>query len=237
MSLTPPPEQAPRSSLAHMFGVLAQRPWVRARQFLGTVDASGAWTLGVESAASLIAEHAADPVLLVGTAFSFVHLCDGLEVAGIVPALPAGSCVMETGGYKGRSRVVTRQELHGLVTQRLGVPPSFIVSEYGMSELSSQAYDQVAGDGAPADEARSAAPARVFRFPPWVRAKVVSPETGQEVAVGERGLIRVWDLANIWSVMAVLTEDLGIRRADGIELAGRFGQAEPRGCSLLSAES
>ena len=61
-------------------------------------------------------------------------------------------------------------------------------------------------------------------------------ENGKLVAVaeGETGLIRVLDLANVWSVMAVQTEDLGVRRGDGFELIGRAAQAEPRGCSLMN---
>ena len=62
----------------------------------------------------------------------------------------------------------------------------------------------------------------------------ISPETSREVADGETGLIRVFDLANVYSVMAIQTEDLGIRHGDGFSLAGRAVLAEPRGCSLLA---
>ena len=76
---------------------------------------------------------------------------------------------------------------------------------------------------------------RQFRFPPWARVQIISPETGREVAEGETGLIRVFDLANVFSVAAIQTEDLGIRRGDGFELVGRAQLAEPRGCSLMTA--
>jgi len=69
---------------------------------------------------------------------------------------------------------------------------------------------------------------------PWARARIVSPETGREVGEGETGLIQVYDLANVRSVMAVQTEDLGVRRGDGFEVIGRAGPGEPRGCSLLN---
>jgi hypothetical protein len=95
-----------------------------------------------------------------------------------------------------------------------------------MSELSSQAYDAVAGE---------ACSQRVFRFPPWARVRIISPETGLEVGEGGTGLIRVFDLANMRSVMAVQTEDLGVRRGNGFELLGRAPMAEARGCSLMSA--
>jgi hypothetical protein len=64
--------------------------------------------------------------------------------------------------------------------------------------------------------------------------QIISPETGREVADGETGLIRVFDLANVFSVAAIQTEDLGIRHGDGFELIGREQLAEPRGCSLMT---
>jgi hypothetical protein len=67
--------------------------------------------------------------------------------------------------------------------------------------------------------------------------QIISPETNREVADGETGLIRVFDLANVFSVMAIQTEDLGVRHGDGFELLGRAQFAEPRGCSLMSVES
>jgi hypothetical protein len=119
-----------------------------------------------------------------------------------------------------------KTELHALITERLGVPRENILCEYGMSELSSQAYDTM----------RPAPPAsRLFRFPPWAQVQIVSPETGREVAEGETGLIRIFDLANVFSVAAIQTEDLGICRGDGFELIGRAQLAEPRGCSLTTA--
>ena len=76
---------------------------------------------------------------------------------------------------------------------------------------------------------------RLFHFPAWARAQIVSPETGREVTDGETGLIRILDLANVFSVAAIQTEDLGIRRGNGFELVGRVQLAEPRGCSLMTA--
>jgi acyl-CoA synthetase (AMP-forming)/AMP-acid ligase II len=168
-------------------------------------------------------------VFLVGTAFSFVHLLDELAARDVRLELPPGSQVLETGGYKGRSRVLQKSELHALITERLGVPQSQIICEYGMSELSSQAYQTGRGARGEGREEEG-----VFQFPPWVRARVVSPETGGEVADGATGLLSIVDLANVFSVMAIQTEDLAIRRGAGFELLGRAALAEPRGCSLTS---
>jgi len=153
--------------------------------------------------------------------------------------LPPGSRVMETGGYKNRSRSLPKAELHALITDRLGIPRENIVCEYGMCELSSQAYDNVdRGFGLEAlgDNAARPKPTapRLFRFPPWARGQIISPEIGREVAEGETGLIRVTDLANVFSVAAIQTEDLGVRRGDGFELLGRAQLAEPRGCSRMA---
>jgi hypothetical protein len=140
---------------------------------------------------------------------------------------PAGSRVFETGGYKGRSRSIPKAELHQLIEEQLGIPQSHIISEYGMSELSSQGYDRTAGKNG----------TRIFQFPPWARAIVISPETRDEVPDGGTGLLRIYDLANVGSILAVQTEDLAIRRGEGFELIGRAAFAEPRGCSLLEVRS
>jgi hypothetical protein len=68
-----------------------------------------------------------------------------------------------------------------------------------------------------------------------VRARVISPETAQEVGDGETGILSIVDLANVFSVMAIQTEDLAVRRGDGFELLGRAAMSEPRGCSLTAA--
>ena len=160
--------------------------------------------------------------------------------------LPPGSRVMETGGYKGRSRsLAAKRNCMRSISQQLGIPPTHIVCEYGMSELSSQAYDlEVSslefGVSGRCDTSKARNPkpeTRNFHFPPWARAQVVSPETGAEVAEGETGLLRVFDLANVYSVMAIQTEDLTVRRGDGFELIGRNVSAEPRGCSLMAGDA
>jgi Acyl-protein synthetase, LuxE len=247
--LTPPPAQAPHSSLVHMFETVRQKLGAAETAFVGKLAADGSWTLDFNAVVDALLSGGdgaspppqtpdARPLLLLGTAFSFVHLLDFLAEQDLRFQLPAGSRVMETGGYKNRSRSIPKTELHRLITERLEVPPSHIICEYGMSELSSQAYDGRAALLRGQDWGRAAArPYRVFRFPPWARVQIISPETGREVADGETGLIRVYDLANVFSVMAIQTEDLGIRRDEHFELIGRAALAEPRGCSLMAAET
>jgi hypothetical protein len=261
--LTPPPARAPHSSLVHMFETIRSRACESAdNPFFGTVAPDGSWTLDFDAAVAALNSSLATrrPSLLSGTAFSFVHLLDYLAEKQLSFRLPPGSRVMETGGYKGRSRAMPKAELHALITERLGIPPEDIICEYGMSELSSQAYDAklerrpparrdavgvqafACSDGMLERELQHAVPEagapfdtrRHFHFPPWARVQIISPETGGEVAAGETGLIRVFDLANVFSMMAVQTEDLGLRRGDGFELIGRAAKAEARGCSLMA---
>ena len=214
------PEAAPHSSLVHMFATVRRHFGAPDSAFTGRVEPDGTWSLDLEQALAAVREAAGEniPIGLLGTAFSFVHLLDHLQFAGQRFTLPKGSRVMETGGYKGRTRAVPKAQLRQMLSKFLAVPPSQVLAEYGMSELSSQAYDNAAG---------------VFQFPPWARACVISPETGAETGEGETGLLRVFDLANIGSVMAVQTEDLAARRGGAFELLGRAASAEPRGCSLL----
>ena len=129
---------------------------------------------------------------------------------------------METGGYKGRSREMLKTELHAMISRKLGISREWIVCEYGMCELGSQAYDTIAGNGLE----------RCFRFPSWARAQIINADTGAVVNDGEAGLLRIFDLTNVRSVVGVQTQDLAIRRGDGFELIGRATQAHPRGCSL-----
>ena len=255
--LTPNPIHAPRSSLVYMFETVRQMSGLPESAFAGNVSPDSSWTVDFTAIAKKLQVASDDkkPLTLLGTAFSFVHLLDFLAEHSLRFELPNGSCVMETGGYKNRSRTMPKAELHALIIKLLGVTPDNIICEYGVSELSSQAYDGVRPSSGAATlnmdasldfqqspgisqllrRGRAHSGSNVFHFPPWARAQIVSPETGREVAEGETGLIRVFDLANVFSVAAVQTEDLGIRRGDGFELIGRARRAEPRGCSFMTS--
>ena len=167
------------------------------------------------------------PVCIAGTAFAFVNLLDELHAREIASLpLPAGSRIMETGGFKGRSRIVARAELYAAIEATLGIAGDRIVAEYSMTELSSQWYDSLPHRG---DDDR------IKTAPPWLRARVVGAD-GRNVVAGIVGALVHVDLANRSSCAAVLTEDLGARVDDGIVLLGREQGAALRGCSL-DAES
>jgi len=168
------------------------------------------------------------PLALLGTSFALVHALDGLQ--GRRFALPEGSRIMQTGGYKGRSRVLEPAALRQALSEAFGVPDPLIVAEYGMTELSSQLYETTLRDALLAD---AIGPRRLW-VPGWVRAEPVDPSTLLAVAEGQAGLLRIDDAANLDSVAAVQTSDLA-RLEDGqLTLLGRLEGATPRGCALAA---
>ena len=222
LSLIPRPEALPDSSLSHMAGEVA-------RSLSFGADWLVSPTGGIDLPALVAALHGADaagePVCVLGTAFAFVHALDALAEAGERFRFPPGSRAMDPGGFKGRSREVERGELYGMIAERLGVPEAWCVNEYGMTEMSSQFYDGRAGSAPPVDE-------RLHAGPPWVRTRAADPETLRPLPHGEVGVLRHWDLANLHSVMAVQTADLGVTGPGGFRVLGRAQGAEARGCSL-----
>jgi acyl-CoA synthetase (AMP-forming)/AMP-acid ligase II len=172
------------------------------------------------------------PVLVMGASFAFLHLLDALGEARL--ALPAGSRVMHTGGFKGRSREVAPGELIARIATTFDVAESAVVGEYGMTELSSQLYEGTlrASRGLATPSARHG----VFIAPPWTRVAAVDVDTLQPLAEGEAGILRIEDLANVDSVLVVQTADRGRCSGSTVEWLGRLAGAPPRGCSLAVEE-
>ncbi len=230
--LAPSPDDLPDSSLSYMLGQLVDTLGTHDSVFCVT-SSEGSLTLRPELAHRVFDDAVASgrPVCVLGTAFGFVEVMDSTETSW---ALPEGSCVMETGGFKGRTREVTRDELYTGFVKRLGVPLDRCVSEYSMTELSSQSYT----DNLEASSTgRTWTPGRLMT-PPWVRMEVVDPVTLKLLeGEGARGLIRWYDLANVGSVIAVQTSDVGVRLdGGGVRLEGRAPDSELRGCSLTIEE-
>lgn len=155
---------------------------------------------------------AGKPTILIGVTFA---LLDFIEAHAIdFPEL----IVMETGGMKGRRKEMIREELHSLLCRGFGVKS--IHSEYGMTELLSQAYSK--GDG-------------IFNCPPWMR--IITRDTNDPLSFTENnhtGGINIIDLANINSCAFIATQDLGRVAGDGsFEVLGRFDHSDIRGCNLL----
>ena len=175
------------------------------------------------------ASHARRPLLLLGTAFALVRMLDDLGSARL--PLPIGSIVMQTGGFKGKTREVSMEDLREGVTQALQLGPGRVVGEYGMTELTSQLYEGTLREGALAARHPEAS-FGVYYEPHWLRVSPVDPVTLLPVPEGEAGLARFIDLGNVDSAVSVVTQDLVRREGGGIRLLGRQPGAPPRGCSL-----
>jgi hypothetical protein len=202
------PDEAPDSSLSHMFGCMLAE--------LGTPDS------GFSLQPVGLLQAAQEPIALCGTALACAHLLDSISPL----QLPRGSRVMETGGFKGRRREIDRHTLYASIEEKLGVPAARIVNQYGMTELGSQFYDSVL---------REPDRARRKLAPPWARVRLVDPHSGREALPGEPGIITIHDLANTGSIAAIQTADLGRANRDGgFEVLGRQPGAEERGCSIAA---
>jgi hypothetical protein len=205
--IAPHPDEAPYSSLSHMLGVLAPR-----ENFIapgGVIDLQRLQSVE-------------EPVCLLGTALGFLNLFERMNQSGLSLALPAGSSAMETGGYKGSGRHVSRADLYSLFGDKLGILPDDIYNEYGMTELSSQFYAR--------------GPQGLHYGLSWARAVVADPVTLEEVDNGETGILLIYDAANVGSVVGIRTRDLAVKRGEAFELLGRDPAALPRGCSRAADE-
>lgn len=217
LAISPSAQQLPDSSLACMLAWFVARSGPASR-FVDPED------VGTTRELLHRCEAEGSPVVVCATAFAWVHLCDAL--GSEVFALPTGSRAMQTGGFKGRTRELSIAELRAMIAARLGIGEDAVVGEYGMTELSSQLY---------ATEQRGSA--FLYRAPPWVRVHACDPVSLQPRPIGERGIARIEDLANIESAWAIQTADEVIVSRDGtVELLGRQPGAAPRGCSLAVEE-
>jgi len=151
-------------------------------------------------------------VLLIGVSFALLDLVEKHQLN------LKNTIVMETGGMKGRRKELIREELHDILKKGFGTKT--IHSEYGMTELLSQAYSQ--GNG-------------IFKTPPWMKILIrdtEDPLTLQEI--GKTGGVNVIDLANINSCSFIATQDLGkIYNNGSFEILGRFDNSDIRGCNLM----
>lgn len=157
-------------------------------------------------------EAAGQPTLLLGVTYAL------LDFAAAHPMPLQHTRIMETGGMKGRRQEMVRQEVHELLKTAFEV--AAIHSEYGMTELLSQAYSK--GDG-------------LFRCPPWMRVLVRADDDPFAVTATGKGALNIIDLANVYSCSFIATDDVGEVYADGsFRVMGRLDNSDIRGCSLLA---
>ena len=229
--IAPPRAEQPDSSLGFMLDLFARRLGGPA-SFHVRGGADAAIDLdGLERAAKG-ARDAGEPAIVLATSFALVHTIEGRGRRDL--RLPEGSRVMQTGGFKGRSREVAPDELGRMLVDAFGVAEDHVVGEYGMTELSSQLYEGTLA--AALGHAQGVARRGVYHAPPWVRVTAVDPASLGPVAEGDVGIARIVDLANVDSAVAIQTADRVRRVAGGIELLGRAPGAPPRGCSIAIDE-
>lgn len=195
----------PDSSLSHMVDRLcAVQGWY--------LTETGVDIQALEAA--LAAE--SGPVFVPCTAFA---LAEWLERG--TPQLPQGSVVMVTGGFKGRVRAFDAESVY--VAARRAFVGSDIVTEYGMTELSSQLWGVPGGP---------------YRPPPWLKALAVDPISGEVLSTDQAGQLRFVDLCNVDSAVCIETLDAGVVHDDGsVTLHGRLAGSVARGCSLTVEEA
>lgn len=236
-SLMPSSQDNPHSSLGYMIDELMR--------ILGSEGSGHFFSmssgLDVAGLSAALKQASADeaPVHLMGPAFSYVEFLDA--TAGQNFHCAPGSCLLETGGYKGRVREIPKSELRDMLSERLGIPRRSIYGEYGMCELSSQGYEISALNtrGELPDEG-------LYIFPGWMKCILYNPDTMSPVLPGHEGQIALLDLCNLDSCAFILTGDIGIiedlpeslrarvpgHPRHGLRLLGRASTAVPKGCSM-----
>ena len=216
--LFPTETMMPNSSLAHYLA-LALRTF-GAEGSLEGMDENG---LKLDAVITWLrqAQSRAEPVAIVGASYSWVHLMDALQSRGLTCAMPPGSRLLDTGGFKGQSREIPMREFYDGLSSSFGVPARDCINMYGMTELSTQWYD-AGNDAVPS----------IKRGPHWIRWRLIDPITGRDVPSGQEGIVVHCDLANYNAVTTILTEDVGVAAGDGFKLLGRAQGSQAKGCSI-----
>ena len=177
---------------------------------------SGFYLNNLKDLSEILSQNCDSKTLLIGVSYAL------LDLAEQFPQHLKNTIVMETGGMKGKRQEMIKSELH----QKLKSPfqVQHIHSEYGMTELLSQAYSK--GNG-------------IFESPPWMKVLIRDTEDPfQLISHNQTGGLNIIDLANINSCSFIATQDLGKSLDDArFELVGRFDQADLRGCNLMLEEN
>lgn len=205
---TPGYNDNPNSSLIWMLNTLIEREDSGLSRFLKLDQVISEKALQEVKAAG-------KNLMLFGAAFGLLDILERQHIQ-----LSDDSVILETGGMKTHRREITKADLHQKLAEGFGVANSQVHSEYGMTELLSQAYSQ--------EEAW-------FDCVSWMKVTIRDPKDPmKEVATGEEGLIGVMDLANLHSCSFILTGDKGLQREDGkFQVLGRWNPKNLRGCNFL----
>lgn len=205
---TPGYNENPNSSLIWMLNKLIEREESGLSKFLelgNSLDKSELKKI----------QQSGKKLMLFGAAFGLMDILENHPIR-----LPEDSVILETGGMKTHRREITKEKLHQQLAEGFGLAQSQIDSEYGMTELLSQAYAQGS---------------LWFECVPWMKVSIRDPKDPmQKMRFGEEGLIGVIDLANLYSCSFILTGDKGIQQKNGkFQVLGRWNPQNLRGCNFL----
>lgn len=191
------------SSLVYMAGKLIE---------LSKNPSSGFFLQNYDALIEILSRSTGQKVFLLGVTYALLDLAENYKFP------PFNGIIMETGGMKGRRKEIIREELHAFLCE--GFQVQQIHSEYGMTELLSQAYSK--GNG-------------IFKSPPWMKVLIRDTNDPKSLAGDHKtGGINIIDLANIHSCSFIATQDLGKTHTDGsFEILGRFDNSDIRGCNLM----
>lgn len=230
LAMHPTAERMPESSLSRMISWCIEEFGTGAIGCVATrqgVDAAGA--------AAFLAEAAArrEPVCVLGTTASFAALFEHLRANGSPIRLAAGSRIMDTGGAKGQAAPLSAAAVVEAAGELLGVAPALAINEYGMTEMCSQLYDATPFNR---PGAAGTPGARMKLAPPWLKPVALDPVTMRPLTADAVGMLAFFDLANVGSISALMTEDFGVVRGDAVAILGRAAAGGARGCALAIDE-
>jgi len=225
LAIHPTADAMPESSLATMIGWCIEE-FATSRRLV----AASRESVDVEAAIAFLAECESrrEPVCILGTTAGFGALFSALRAERVSLRLAAGSRMMDTGGVKGQAVPMDTPEVIAQAEELFVIAPAVVVNEYGMTELCSQMYDATSFNCPGVQDASE----RLKIAPPWMRVTARDPMTLAAMPDGEVGLLTFFDLANVGSVSAVMTEDLGWIERGRVRVLGRSAGGEPRGCAL-----
>jgi hypothetical protein len=236
LSLHPTADRMPESSLGQMISWIIEE--------FGAGDAlCVADRKGVEIAPALeflrSAQERGEPVCAMATTAALGALFDELRAQRSRLALARGSRLMDTGGAKGQSIPLRPGQVVEHARALLGLDPAMVINEYGMTEMCSQLYDATPFNtrnsrhsGPPDEWPEERSAERRKLGPAWLDVAAVDPAGLKRVADGHPGLLQFFDLANVGSVSAILTGDLGVIQDGTVRVLGRAEDGEARGCAL-----
>jgi len=225
LAMHPTVDVMPESSLSAMIS------WSIEEFATGThLAAASRARVEVDAAIAFLADCEArcEPVCIMGTTAAFASLFSALISSGMKLRLAQGSRLMDTGGAKGQGVPMQASEVVARAGETFAIAPAMVINEYGMTELCSQLYDATSFNCRGVSDAQE----RFKIPPPWLRVTARDPVTLRAMPDGEIGMLTFFDLANVGSVSAVMTEDLGFVERGRVRVLGRARGGEARGCAL-----